>query len=281
MLTLFTLSPGTHTFVASYAGDGKAAPSTSAPLALSVKQTTALSLSSNSNPGVTLSSLSFTATITNAGAAPATGTIEFTDTGAAIGTANLDGTGHATLTLPAMSATSHAIVASYGGDGETFTTASAAYGETVQLRPPTTTVTGSATSAQQFNLVAIVEGQGSVSPGGTVTFTSGGVTLGQASIGANGVATLTAAAAQSTLLVTASYAGDVNYAASQSSPTPIAASGRRFSLGVKSSLHLRCYPSTHDHHGQPLGPSRALPTPLCWVAWDFQAPGPAPLLLRR
>ena len=97
------------------------------------------------------------------------------------------------------------------------------YSEIIQLRPTTTTVTGSATSSQQFNLVAVVEGQGSVSPGGTVTFTSGGVTLGQASIGSNGVATLTAATAQSTLLVTASYAGDVNYAASQSAPTPIAA----------------------------------------------------------
>ena len=89
MLYFAPRSARAHTpSAASYAGDGKAAPSTSAPLALSVKQTTALSLSSNSNPGVTLSSLSFTATITNAGAAPATGTIEFTDTGAAIGTAN-------------------------------------------------------------------------------------------------------------------------------------------------------------------------------------------------
>ena len=223
VLTLSTLSPGTHTFVASYAGDGKATPSASPPLALAVKQTTALSLNSNSNPGVTLSPLNLTATITNAGAAPATGTIEFTDSGAAIGTANLDATGHATLTLPGMSATSHAIVASYGGDGANFASASAVYSETIQLRPTTTTVTGSATSSQQFNLVAVVEGQGSASPGGTVTFTSGGATLGQASIGSNGVATLTAATAQSTLLVTARYAGDVNYAASQSAPTPIAA----------------------------------------------------------
>jgi hypothetical protein len=222
VLTLSTLSPGMHTFVASYVGDGKAAPSASAPLTLSVKQTTALSLNSNSNPSLTLSSISFTATITNAEAAPATGTIDFTDAGVAIGSANLDGTGHATLTLPAMSAAGHAVVASYGGDGANFASTSAVYSETVQLRPTTTTVTGSATSAQQLNLVAVVEGQGSVSPGGTVAFTSGGVTLGQASIGSNGVATLTAATAQATPLVTASYAGDVNYAASQSAPTPIA-----------------------------------------------------------
>jgi large repetitive protein len=224
VLTLSTLSPGMHTFVASYAGDGKAAPCTSAPLALAVRQTTALTLNSNGNPALTLTPLNFTATITNAGAAPATGTIEFTDAGAAIGTANLDTTGHATLNVPAMSATGHAIRASYGGDAANFASTSAVYSETIQLRPTTTTVTGSATSSQQFNLVAVVEGQGSASPGGTVTFTSGGVTLGQASIATNGVATLTAATAQPTPLVTANYAGDVNYAASQSAPTPIAGS---------------------------------------------------------
>jgi hypothetical protein len=120
-----------------------------------------------------------------------------------------------------MSASSHTIVASYAGDGEDFAATSAAYKETVQLRPTSTTVTGSA-SLQQTILIAVIEGQGSQSPGGSVTFTSGSATLGQASVGASGVATLTVVLAQATELVTASYAGDVNYAASQSSATSIA-----------------------------------------------------------
>jgi hypothetical protein len=74
-----------------------AGSSASPPLTFSVKQTTALVLSANSNPGLTLNSLSFTATLTNAGAALATGTIDFTDGGTAIGTAAVNGTGHATL----------------------------------------------------------------------------------------------------------------------------------------------------------------------------------------
>jgi len=224
VLTLSTLAPGSHTIVAVYAGDGKATPSTSTPLTLVVKQTTAVALSSNGNPAWTLSSLSFTATVTNAGAAPATGTIAFTAAGAAIGTAPLDGTGHATLTLPAMSASSHSILASYAGDGANFASTSAVYSETVQLRPTSTTVTGSA-SSQQTILIAVVEGQGSVGPGGTVAFTSRSVTLGQASVGASGVATLTVVLAQPTELVTASYAGDVNYAGSQSPATSIAGAG--------------------------------------------------------
>jgi hypothetical protein len=159
--------------------------------------------------------------------------------------ANLDATGHATLSVPAMSVGSHSIGASYGGDGANFASASAGYSETIQLRPTTTTVAGSAIGLQQFNLVAVVEGQGSISPGGTVSFTSGGVTLGQATIASNGVATLTAATTQSTLLVTASYAGDVNYAASQSAATAIAASATTpFSL-VASPPSISV--ATHQH----------------------------------
>jgi large repetitive protein len=233
VLTVSTLGAGAHTIVAGYVGDGKAAPSVSTALALSVKQTTALALSSNNNPGLTLSSLSFTATLTNAGATAATGTIAFIDGGAAIGTAAVDVTGHATLTLPAMNAGSHTIVAGYAGDGANFSSTSAVYSETVQLRPSSTTITSSATSSQQITLVAIVEGQGSVPPGGTVTFTSGGVTLGQASIGTTGVGTLTLFLAQPAQPVTAGYAGDVNYAASQSSPTNIAPPAvAPFTLGV-------------------------------------------------
>jgi large repetitive protein len=222
VLTLSTLGPGVHTIVADYAGDGNADPSASTPLALSVKQTTALALSSNSNPALTLSPLTFTATLTNAGAAPATGTIYFTDAGAAIGAGPLDGTGHATLTLPAMGANKHAIVASYAGDSANFAATSAVYSQTVQLRATSTTLTNSATSSQQISLIAAVEGQGSLAPGGTVTFSGGGVTLGQTTIGANGFATVTVSVPQSAQLVTAGYSGDLNYAASQSPAISIA-----------------------------------------------------------
>ena len=274
VLTLSTLSPGTHTFSsqAMRAMEKQLLPLRHR-LRLRSSRRRALSLNSNSNPGVTLSPLNLTATITNAEAAPATGNYRVHRGGAAIGTANLDATGHATLTPPGMSATSHAIVASYGGDGANFASASAVYSETIQLRPTTTTVTGSATSSQQFNLVAVVEGQGSASPGGTVTFTSGGATLGQASIGSNGVATLTAATAQSTLLVTARYAGDVNYAASQSAPTPIAAFATApFSLAASPpSISV----ATHQHTTITIniGSIQASPIPLRWVTWDSWSSG--------
>ena len=235
-LTLSTLAPGAHTIVATYAGDGKADPSASTPLSLSVKQTTTLAVAANTNPSPTLSSIRFTAAIRNAGAAPATGVISFTDGDAAIGTASLDATGHATLTMPDMSAGSHSITASYPGDGSNFSTISTVYNETVQLRPTSTTVSGSATdltNPQQVTLIAVIEGQGSVPPGGTVTFTSGNLTLGQAPLSAGGVATITVLFSQPTAPVIASYAGDANYAASQSATTMITAgTAPQFTLAV-------------------------------------------------
>ncbi len=237
-LTLSTLAPGSHSVVAQYAGDGKAAPSASTTVTFAVKQTTALAVSSNSSPGFTLSPISFTAAVTNAGAAPVTGTINFTAGGNAIGTAPLDGTGRSTLTLPAMSNGSYAIAANYAGDGANLPSASAVFNETIQLRPSSTTVTGSTTdpaNLQQITLIAVVAGQGSATPGGTVTFTSGSTALGQALLGPTGVAIITTIFTQPNQQVTASYAGDINYAASQSTgPITITgvASPPQFTLSV-------------------------------------------------
>ena len=222
VLTLSTLAPGPHTIVAKYAGDGTAGPSSSGLFLLAVKQNTQLTLSANSNPAWTLDSVSFTVTVTNAGAAPVTGVISFTQGGAAVGTAPVDATGHATLSLPAMSANVYEMGASYAGDGANFPSAAAAYSQTVQLRTTTTTVTGSAgnpNNPQQITLIAVVGGQGSVPPGGTVTFSNGSTTLGQAPVGATGVALLTAPFTEASEPITVSYAGDVHYAGSQSTAT--------------------------------------------------------------
>jgi hypothetical protein len=66
-----------------------------------------------------------------------------------------------------------------------------------------------------------------------VTFTSGNATLGQASLTATGVAIITAILAQPAQVVIASYPGDANYAASQSTGTTVAAGPAvQFTLSV-------------------------------------------------
>jgi hypothetical protein len=219
VLTLSSLAPGPHTFVAAYSGDPKTATSSSTPLLLTVKQNTQLTLTSNSNPAWTLSPISITAAVSNAGSAPATGSLSFTLGGTAIGTAPLDAAGRATINLSAENAAVYTLAASYSGDGDNFGSTSASYSETVQLRTTTTTVTGSAgdpTNPQQITLIAVVGSQGPLPPTGAVTFSNGNAILGQTPVGSTGVALLTTTFTQASEQITVSYSGDINYAASQS-----------------------------------------------------------------
>ena len=235
-LTLSKLAPGAHTVTADYVGDGKASPSVSAALPFIVKQTTALTVSSNGNPAQTLSPVDLIATISNAGAAPATGSVSFTDGTVVLGTEPLDSTGHATLILPEMTAGTHNISAAYAGDGDNFGSRSATFGQVVQLRPTATTVTGSSTdptNPQQITLIAVVKGQGSTPPTGTVTFTTGSITLGVAAIDDTGVAAITVVFETPSEPVIASYTGDASYTASQSTNTTITAGqAAQFTLAV-------------------------------------------------
>ncbi len=249
-VSLSTLSPGDNTVLATYAGDGKASPSASAPLTVVVKQATSVIVSASSNPAYTLSSVSFTATVLNAGGAAATGSVTFTDGSAVVGVVALDGSGRATLTLPQLSAGTHNIVAAYAGDVADLPSASAAFGEKVQPLPTTTTLTGSATdpqNPQQMTLIAVVKGMGITPPSGAVTFTSGKITLGQATVDGTGVATITVIFQQDQLSqpIVASYAGDVSYAASQSAITTITAGApAQFTLALSApSITL----VTHQH----------------------------------
>ena len=218
ILTLSTLAPGSHTIVATYGGNSRAAASSSTPLLFTIKQSTQIALTSNSNPALTLNPIIITATVTNAGASALTGNVSFTLAGTAIGAAAVDATGHAMLNLPAENAV-FTIAANYSGDSSNFPSASNSYSETVQLRTTTTAVSGSAgdpSNPQQITLIAVVGGQGPIPPSGAVTFSNGNTTLGQSPVGSTGVALLTAAFTQATEPITVSYSGDNNYAASQS-----------------------------------------------------------------
>jgi hypothetical protein len=225
-LTLSTLSPGPHSIVANYAGDGKAAASSSTPLALSVEQKATLALSSNANPAQTLSPVIFTVAITNSGVTTPTGVVTFTDGTTLLGTGTVDTTGHATLSVPSLSAGTHSVVASYAGDAYDFAGVSPALAEIVQLRPTTTGVTAMASTNPadplQVTLIAIVRWTGTTTPTGTVVFTTGSTTIGSVQVDATGLANLTIDLPSSNVAtVTAAYSGDTVYAASSSQATAI------------------------------------------------------------
>ena len=224
-LSTSSLAPGTHSIIANYAGDGRASASTSTPLALNVRQTTSVALATSASPAQTLSSILLTASVTNSGITPVTGTVTFTDGATLLGTAAVDATGHAMLTVPSLAAGNHTIVASYGGDNNDFSSVSAALTQGVQLRATTTALAAvetDPTNPQQVTLIGLVRWTGPVPPTGTITFTNGSTVIGSSPIDASGAATLIIFVnTNSTESIVATYNGDVSYASSASLATSV------------------------------------------------------------
>jgi sugar lactone lactonase YvrE len=218
-LSLTTLAPGAQTIVANYAGSSNITASSSTPLIVAVKQLTEVVLASSANPTTTLSPIVLSATVTNSGVGVATGTVTFTDGSTELGTATLNASGVASLTVPSLSAGNHTLQASYAGDPENFLSTSPVLTEGIQLRPTTTAITSSATDPSnplQITLIAAVGWTGPVAPTGTVTFTSGTTVLGSSQVDSIGIATLTVILPTATESIVATYSGDGSYATSSS-----------------------------------------------------------------
>ena len=117
--TTSSLTAGTHTITAVYGGDANVVGSTSAPLTETINvNTTAVALSSSSNPANFGASVTFTATVTApAGGAP-TGTVTFNDGTTVLGTGTLNASGVATFSTSALAGGVHPITAVYGGDSK-------------------------------------------------------------------------------------------------------------------------------------------------------------------
>ncbi len=242
VLTTSVLTPGTHTITAVYAGDTIHAGSTSNAVQQVVnKNPSATVLVSSKNPVVigTDTTVTFTATVTGANGLPTpTGTVDFRDFGASVGTANLTA-GVASLTVnlppsitpPVLAQGAHSIVAVYLGDSVFAGSTSSSLGEIVKTSNQTDT-TASLTSAplppmasfriyaQKIVFVAtITPGAGSTT-GETVTFYDGTTVLGTANLNASGIATFNVGPNSVPTLqrglhnISAVYGGDTNFAAS-------------------------------------------------------------------
>jgi hypothetical protein len=227
VLTTSSLAPGSHSVVANYGGNSSTGASISTPTVVTVKETTAVTLHSNLSPASTLAPIVLTASVSNNGVGVATGVVTFTDGPTQLGTMTLDGSGTATLTLPSLVSGNHVLQASYAGDGDNFAGVSSPFTQVVQLRPTTTTLTGSAdpNNPQQVTLIAVVRWTGTGTPPalptGTVSFLVGTGTLGSSPVDATGVATLTVALPSASASIIAIYSGDDVYATSTSLPATV------------------------------------------------------------
>jgi Big-like domain-containing protein len=218
--TTSSLTIATHAITASYSGDASFAGSTSNTVSQIVnKATTTLTLGGNPNPSALGQAVTFAGSVTAAPAAGIpTGTVTFNDGGTALGTVPLSN-GLASFTTSSLTVGSHLITASYSGDASFKAAASNLFTQTVQTGLSSTVLTLSPNPALRKQLVTATAtvNPTTLSAGGTVIFRSTDSrnvtsTLGQATVGTNGVATLTFAAPnqRGTFSITAAYGGNAN-----------------------------------------------------------------------
>jgi hypothetical protein len=215
--TTLSLTSGSHGITAVYSGDANNTTSTSAPLKQNVnKTTTSASLTSSLNPSLSGQAVTFTATVT--GASP-TGTVQFKDGAANLGSPVTLAGGIASFTTSALTAGSHGITAVYGGDANNTTSTSPSLTQTVNQAATTTTLSSSVNPShvgQAVTFTATVTGGGGT-PGGTVTFKDGAVAIGSATLAGGGVAALTISSLTlGSHSITAVYGGSASFATSTS-----------------------------------------------------------------
>ncbi|QEH37847.1 Copper resistance protein CopC [Aquisphaera giovannonii] len=246
-LTTSVLAAGSHTITASYGGAGNFAGSASAALSQTVNAAaTTTAVASSLSPSAYGSSVTFTATVSSGAGVPG-GTVTFADGATTLGTAALDGTGTATLTIAALGAGSHSITASYGGAGNFAGSASAALSQTVNAAATTTAVASSLSPSAYGSSVTFTAtvSSGAGIPGGTVTFADGATVLGTAALDGSGVATLTTSVlAAGSHTITASYGGAGNFAGSASAALSQTVNAATTVTAVVSSLSPSAYGSS-------------------------------------
>ena len=223
------LTVATHIITASYGGDTNFSGSTSGTFLQTVNQATTTTVTNTVNPSTYGNVVTFTATVSPqvANTFDSGGTVTFSDGSTSIGTGSVSGTTATFSTTTLLSAGTHTIKASYGGDTN-FATSSGSVLQTVSRATTTTTVTTSVVPAnpsginvanvgQTVTIKAAVAGT-PTTPTGTVTFLDGTISLGTGSVNGSGQATFTTSSLEATRFMgdhphalNAVYSGDSNF----------------------------------------------------------------------
>jgi hypothetical protein len=114
-----TLTQGSHSLTAHYAGDTNFASSTSIAVTQTVNgaalAATTTALASSANPSTVSQSVTFTATVTSQTAGTITGTVNFLDGSTSIGS-GIVSSGKASVSTSALTSGTHSVTAQYPGD---------------------------------------------------------------------------------------------------------------------------------------------------------------------
>jgi hypothetical protein len=225
------LSVANHTIQASYSGDSNFAASTGSFTQTVGKASTSTALSPSLTSSVFGQSVTFTATVSvqtpgSTAVANPTGTVTFLDGSSNIGQGTLttnNGVTTAVLTVSSLTAATHTITASYGGDGN-FLSSNRVLTITVNKASTSTVLSSSANPSFTGQSVTFTATVGVLPPGagtptGTVQFTIDNNNAGTANVTTSGgvstaIFSPSSPLAQGTHIVTATYSGDVDFASS-------------------------------------------------------------------
>jgi hypothetical protein len=215
-----TLTTGSHSITAVYAGDSQNNAATSPALSQSVRQPTTTVLASSLNPAIAAAAVTFTATVTgpNGSLVKPGGTVTFFDGATSLGVGSLNAAGVATLTTSGLNGGQHSITADYGGDSQDLASQSVVFVETMVKATTTSSVTTSnvnVAAGTSLTFTSTVTRTDGVIATGTVTFLDNGTAIGTGTLNSAGAATFTTTALSGGVhTITASYGGDASNLAS-------------------------------------------------------------------
>ncbi|MBE7159192.1 MAG: Ig-like domain repeat protein, partial [Rhodospirillales bacterium] len=153
-----------------------------------------------------------------------TGLVTFLDAGTVLGTAAINNSGQANLSLRSLSVGMHHITANFSGNTNYAASHSPALTETVQQTASSTTLTAASLSTLTGKIASFQAAVSSTTgtPTGTIVFRDGATVLATLPVNANGAVVFsTTQLSNGPHEITASYSGDANYTGSVSAAVQV------------------------------------------------------------
>ena len=211
-----SLTIGNHNIVANYAGDATYPAASASLLQVVNKGSATLTLSSTPSSSVFGQPVTFTAQWgAPSGTAP-TGQVQFSDGGAALGSAAMP-SGTAALTVANLAVGSHSITATCSGDSNWGSVTSTPLSQVVSKAQTTTALTAPASGSATLAATVAVPAPGSGLPTGSVKFVNATTNAVLATVPLTGLTATTPLPAVTDPIV-AVYSGDANFLGSSSRP---------------------------------------------------------------
>jgi hypothetical protein len=228
MLQYNQLSAGSHSITATYTPTGNFAGSSSSAFNETVNQaSTSTTLSASASSAVYGQSITFTATVSpvSPGSGVPTGTVQFKEGNALLGSDTVNSSGVASFSTSTLSVGSHSITAVYSGDSN-FLSSSAATGvnEAIAKDGSTVAMTSSASPAvvgqtPTFTITVGAQSPGSGTPSGTVTVLEGNNQLFNGPLSSGQASFSPPALSLGNHSYTVNYSGDGNFYSSSAGMT--------------------------------------------------------------